>query len=69
MPQRGDEPTAFPPEEVNGGSLVLRRVRVEDAGAIALAVASSLDHLRPWMPWATPEAASPRAQLARVAEA
>jgi RimJ/RimL family protein N-acetyltransferase len=32
-------------------------------------VGASLDHLRPWMPWATPEAASQPHQLARVAEA
>lgn len=50
-------------------SLLLRRVHAVDAAAIAAAVRVSLDHLRPWMPWATPEAADPRAQLARVAEA
>ena len=49
--------------------MVLRRVRIEDAARIAWAVAASLDHLRPWMPWAVPEAASLQAQLARVAEA
>jgi RimJ/RimL family protein N-acetyltransferase len=48
---------------------VLRRLRVTDAGAIAAAVAASLDHLRPWMPWATPAAAERRSQLSRVAEA
>ena len=50
-------------------SLLLRRVHAADAAAIAAAVQASLDHLRPWMPWATPEAADSRAQLARVAEA
>jgi RimJ/RimL family protein N-acetyltransferase len=44
-------------------------VHAADAAAIAAAVRASLDHLRPWMPWAAPEAADPRAQLARVAEA
>jgi RimJ/RimL family protein N-acetyltransferase len=29
------------------------------------AVLASLDHLRPWMPWASAEAASPAAQLER----
>lgn len=58
-----------PPERVDAGMLVLRRVRVEDAGAIAAAVGGSLDHLRPWMAWAVPEAADPRTQRARVAEA
>ncbi len=47
----------------------MRRVRASDAGAIAAAVGASLDYLRPWMPWATPEAADRRNQLARVAEA
>jgi RimJ/RimL family protein N-acetyltransferase len=48
---------------------VLRRVRPADATAIAVAVASSLDYLRPWMPWATAESALRQTQLARVAEA
>jgi RimJ/RimL family protein N-acetyltransferase len=60
---------ACPPERVAAGPLVLRRVHADDAGAIAVAVAASLEHLRPWMPWATPEAASLRSQLVRVAEA
>ena len=58
-----------PPERVAAGPLVLRRVRADDAGVIAVAVRASLDHLRPWMPWATPEAADLRSQLVRVAEA
>jgi RimJ/RimL family protein N-acetyltransferase len=58
-----------PPEEVTSGSLLLRRVRAADAAAIAGAVLASLEHLRPWMPWASPEAADPKTQLARVAEA
>jgi RimJ/RimL family protein N-acetyltransferase len=59
----------LPPERVAAGPLVLRRTRVEDAAPIAAAVADSLDHLRPWMPWATPEAADVRTQLVRIAEA
>lgn len=58
-----------PPERVEAGPLVLRRVRASDAGAIAAAVGASLDHLRPWMPWATREAAERSNQLVRVAEA
>ena len=49
--------------------LVLRRLRATDAGEIAAAVSASMDHLRPWMPWATPEAADPKTQRVRVAEA
>jgi RimJ/RimL family protein N-acetyltransferase len=60
---------AGPPEQVAAGPLVLRRVHADDAGAIAVAVGASLEHLRPWMPWATPEAAGLRSQLVRVAEA
>jgi RimJ/RimL family protein N-acetyltransferase len=60
---------ASPPERVAAGPLVLRRVHADDARAIAAAVAASLEHLRPWMPWATPEAADLRSQLVRVAEA
>jgi len=40
-----------------------------DAGNIAAVVGESLDHLRPWMPWATKEAAERRTQLARITEA
>src|SRR5436305_14955194 len=58
-----------PPEQVAAGPLVLRRVHADDAGAIAVAVGASLEHLRPWMPWATPDAADLRSQLVRVAEA
>jgi RimJ/RimL family protein N-acetyltransferase len=47
----------------------MRRVQAGDAGAIAAAVRASLEHLRPWMPWAAPEAAELRTQLVRVAEA
>ncbi len=58
-----------PPEQVAAGALVLRRVHASDAGAIAVAVRASLEHLRPWMPWATPDAGDLRSQLVRVAEA
>jgi RimJ/RimL family protein N-acetyltransferase len=60
---------ALPPERVDAGAVALRRIRSTDAGAVAAAVAGSLEHLRPWMPWATPESADRRSQLARVAEA
>ncbi|HUY52314.1 MAG TPA: GNAT family N-acetyltransferase [Streptosporangiaceae bacterium] len=60
---------APPAEQVRSGRLMLRRLHADDADAIATAVGISLDHLRPWMPWATREAAEPRTQLIRVAEA
>jgi RimJ/RimL family protein N-acetyltransferase len=49
--------------------VLLRKMRRDDAVPIAAAVGASLEHLRPWMPWATPEAADHRSQLARIEEA
>ena len=63
-----DTPAA-PPERFEAGPVVLRRVRVSDADAIAAAVGASLEYLRPWMPWASADAANRANQLARVAEA
>ena len=63
------QPPDAPPERVDAGPVVLRRVRASDAIAIAAAVGASLAYLQPWMPWATAEAADRRSQLARVAEA
>ncbi|MGO8685751.1 MAG: GNAT family N-acetyltransferase [Candidatus Dormibacteria bacterium] len=41
------------PERIELGSgLILRRWRPADAEAQARAIAESLDHLRPWLPWA-----------------
>jgi RimJ/RimL family protein N-acetyltransferase len=59
----------LPPERVDAGPVILRRIRSTDAGAVAAAVGASLEHLRPWMPWATTESADRSSQLARVAEA
>jgi ribosomal-protein-serine acetyltransferase len=49
----------------------LRHWRVEDAGAMARAVRESLEHLRPWMPWAADEPKPPgeHAELIRGWEA
>jgi RimJ/RimL family protein N-acetyltransferase len=54
---------ARPPEVINAGVVYLRRLVVDDAAALAEAVAESLDHLRPWMPWATPQAARADGQV------
>lgn len=59
----------FPPERIDAGPVILRRVRASDAAAIAAAVGASLAYLHPWLPWATPAAADRRSQLSRVAEA
>jgi RimJ/RimL family protein N-acetyltransferase len=78
MPPAAERPTrsaalgsqsAHPPGRVTAGPLVLRRMEVGDAGIMAAVVEESLDHLRPWMPWATKEAADRRTQLARITEA
>src|SRR5499427_11162473 len=69
MPASLARPSATPPERLAAGPLVLRRVAADDAAVIAAAVGASLEHLRPWMAWATPEAADIRTQLLRVAEA
>jgi RimJ/RimL family protein N-acetyltransferase len=61
--------SARPPDRLVAGPLVLRRMQPADAGNIAAAVGENLDHLRPWMPWATKDAADRRAQLARITEA
>lgn len=42
--------------------LVIRRWSPDDAPGLAEAIASSLEHLRPWMPWARQEP-SPQAEL------
>lgn len=57
-----------PAERLVRGELVLRRWRRTDARALGAAVGESLDHLRPWMPWAANEplpAAERQALLAR----
>jgi len=46
--------------------VVLRRGRPADAEAIARAVGENLDHLRPWLVWATPVAATTKAQRERM---
>jgi ribosomal-protein-serine acetyltransferase len=45
-------PAGRPDEVLRGGPAVLRRIRPADADELAAAVVASLDHLRPWMPWA-----------------
>jgi RimJ/RimL family protein N-acetyltransferase len=57
-----------PPEFIDAGALVLRRGTVDDAGQLAAAVAASIDHLAPWMSWATPEAGTVEAQRLRLSE-
>jgi RimJ/RimL family protein N-acetyltransferase len=60
---------ALPPERLDLGPAVLRRLTVADATAVARAVADNLDHLSPWMPWAGAESADERFQRRRLVEA
>ena len=41
-----------PAEIIDHGQVRLRRYREDDLDAVFQAVTDSLDHLRPWMPWA-----------------
>lgn len=57
---------ATPPPRIEVGGLVFRRLEPDDAPSIARAVTESLDHLRPFLPWATPENATAEAQRRRL---
>src|SRR6266568_7804427 len=50
MSGQGSEPR--PDEVIEHGPVTLRRYREDDVDAVFQAVTESLDHLRPWMPWA-----------------
>jgi RimJ/RimL family protein N-acetyltransferase len=60
---------ARPPETVDAGLVVLQRVRRGDAAALSEAATASLEHLRPWMPWATREGVSLAGQNAHCRQA
>ncbi len=55
-----------PPEQIDLPGYVLRRLTVADAAAVSSAASESMEHLRPWMPWATPEGVSLEVQQARM---
>jgi RimJ/RimL family protein N-acetyltransferase len=56
-----------PPEVLQVDATVqLRRHHIDDAEAIAAAVAASLPELRPWMPWASEDAARAEVQRSRL---
>jgi RimJ/RimL family protein N-acetyltransferase len=44
-----------PPERLTHAKVELRRWRASDADLCFRLVSESLEHLRPWMPWATPD--------------
>jgi RimJ/RimL family protein N-acetyltransferase len=44
-----------PPDQLTHASVTLRRWRADDAELSFQLIRESLDHLAPWMPWATPD--------------
>ncbi len=54
------------PEEVERDGVILRRLTADDAPAVSRAATESLEHLGPWMPWATPEGTSLETQRERL---
>jgi RimJ/RimL family protein N-acetyltransferase len=58
--------TALPPERIDGGDFVLRRIRLEDAQLIADTVAANLGRLAVWMKWAVPAAGTVQEQRRRI---
>jgi RimJ/RimL family protein N-acetyltransferase len=59
--------SSAPPTHIRlDDAYLLRQFRVGDAKALALAVLGSLEHLRPWMPWADEESTDERFQRQRL---
>jgi len=56
----------LPPERIAIDGALLRRERLGDEVLIAPTVRANLEHLRPWMPWATAANASRAAQRRRL---
>ncbi len=46
---------SFPPDELDAPPVTLRSYRGDELPSLGDAVRASLDHLRPWMPWASVE--------------
>ena len=56
-----------PPDRVDlAGDAYIRWLVVDDADAIARAVGESLEHLKPWMPWAGAQSADATFQRGRM---
>lgn len=66
IPPRGRLPDPVPVRDRPG--LSIRLWRVADAPALAEVVASSVEHLRPWMPWIASEPVSLDDRVARLTE-
>ena len=57
-----------PPTEVSSGQVTVRRWRPADAVLLHEAILDSVDHLRPWMPWAASEPRTLDAHCALIDE-
>jgi RimJ/RimL family protein N-acetyltransferase len=68
-PPAPSDPFTAPPETIELTGSVLSRIRESDSEQIGAAVLASLEHLRPWMPWATAAGAAPVPQRAWAREA
>ena len=51
--------SGFPPAEVNAPPVVLRSYRGDELPALLEAATASLEHLRPWLPWASADPLEP----------
>jgi RimJ/RimL family protein N-acetyltransferase len=59
--------SSAPPKRIRlDDRYLLRQFRAGDAKVLALAVGQSLEHLRPWMPWADDESADEHFQRRRL---
>jgi len=58
----------LPPESLSVGTVTIRRWRGDDVAALDAMIASSLEHLRPWMPWVEDEPRSFEERATKVAE-
>jgi RimJ/RimL family protein N-acetyltransferase len=63
---RRNSRSLVPPERIDMPGYVLRRMTVADADAVSAAASESLDHLHPWMPWATADGVSVARQRQRL---
>jgi RimJ/RimL family protein N-acetyltransferase len=59
---------ATAPQRVEDGDTALRRYSIDDAGPMAQMVRECMDHLVPWLPWASDETAAVGTQLTRMRE-
>ncbi len=61
-----DRPAVLPPLRIQTPRLILRAWTPDDAPAAKVAIDRSLEHLRPWMPWAHDEPSALEALTARL---